>query len=132
MFDFSINDNLGIYKYYPDSDALEIENILNYFNNKQLIINRCNVEELIYDYLQALTKSNLFEYFNKYKFGDVLIVDDIYFLHSNDELNHLIVIVKDWLKENKKVFLTIDWWDAYDRGVLEYVEKNLNIKRSDF
>ncbi|MBR4004032.1 MAG: hypothetical protein IKI95_08345 [Clostridia bacterium] len=128
MFDFSINDNLGIYKYYPDNDALEIKNVLNYFNNKTLIINRHNAEELIYDYLQALTKSNLFEYFNKYKFGDVLIVDDIHFLHSNDELNHLIVIVKDWLKENKKVFLTIDWWDAYDRGILDYIEKSLKLE----
>lgn len=128
MFDFSINDNLGIYKYYPDNDALEIKNVLNYFNNKTLIINRHNAEELIYDYLQALTKGNLLEYFNKYKFGDVLIVDDIHFLHSNDEFNHLIIIVKDWLKENKKVFLTIDWWDAYDRGILDYIEKSLKLE----
>ena len=128
MFDFSINDNLGIYKYYPDSDALEIKDVLNYFNNKTLIINRHNAEELIYDYLQALTKDDLSEYFIKYKFGDVLIIDDIHFLNTNEEFKHLISIVKDWLKDNKKVFLTIDWWDAYDRGILDYIEKSLKLE----
>ena len=47
MFDFSINDNLGIYKYYPNDDVLDIKNVLSYFNNKKLIINRHNAEELI-------------------------------------------------------------------------------------
>jgi len=128
MFDFSINDNLGIYKYYPNDDILDIKNVLNYFNNKKLIINRHNAEELIYDYFQALTKNDLLKYLKKYKFGDVLIIDDIHFLNTKEEFNHLISVVKDWLKDNKKVFLTIDWWDAYDRGIIEYVEKGLKLK----
>ena len=128
MLDFSINDNLGIYKYYPNDDVLEIKNVLSYFNNKQLIINRHNAEEIIYDYFQALTKNDLLKYLKKYKFGDVLIIDDIHFLHSKEEFNHLISVVKDWLKDNKKVFLTIDWWDAYDRGIIEYVEKGLKLE----
>lgn len=128
MFDFSINDNLGIYKYYPNDDVLDIKNVLSYFNNKKLIINRHNAEELIYDYFQALTKNDLLKYLKKYKFGDVLIIDDIHFLHSKEEFNQLISVVKDWLKDNKKVFLTIDWWDAYDRGIIEYVEKGLKLE----
>ena len=70
----------------------------------------------------------MLKYLKKYKFGDVLIIDDIHFLHSKEEFNHLISVVKDWLKDNKKVFLTIDWWDAYDRGIIEYVEKGLKLE----
>lgn len=79
MFEFKINDNLGIYKYYPGNDTLKI-------------------------------------------------VDDIHLLQSKENLNLLIEIIANHLKENKKVFLAINWWESYDSGILDYIEKSLYAK----
>lgn len=125
MFEFEINDNLGVYKYYPGNDTLKIVDVLNFLNDRNLIINRHNVEELIYDYFQALENEKLLEFFKKYKQGDVLIIDDIHLLQSKENLNLLIKIIAIRLKENKKVFLAINWWESFDSGILDYIEKGL-------